>query len=101
MLLYNVTIGIDRNAEKIWLQWMKDRYIPVAMATGLFVDSKVFKVLHDDESEPTVSYSIQFFAHSITEVLEFLEKYDNALGQELMQNFKDRHVAFRTLLEEV
>lgn len=100
MFLYNVTIGIDRSVEQQWLQWMKERYIPIALATRLFQESRMFKVL-DGEDEPTVSYSIQFFANTINDVSEFLEKYDRLLGQELMQNFKDRHVAFRTLLEEV
>jgi hypothetical protein len=99
MLLYNITIGIDRAAEAVWLQWMKERYIPVAMATGLFLQARIFKVLHDDD-EPTVSYSVQFYAETINEVSEYLDKYDRALGQELMENFRDRHVAFRTLLEE-
>ncbi len=100
MLLYNVTIGIDRNVEQQWLEWMKERYIPTVMSTRLFTEAKMFKVLHDDD-EPTISYSVQFFAEGINQVSVFLEKYDKALAQELMTNFKDRHVAFRTLLEEV
>jgi hypothetical protein len=100
MLLYNVTIGIDRDVEQSWLQWMRERYIPVVMSSGLFNQSKMFKVLHD-EGEATVSYSVQFFANSIDEVSEFLEKHDAQLGKELMDKFRDRHVAFRTLLEEV
>jgi hypothetical protein len=100
MLLYNVTIGIDRSVEQPWLEWMKERYIPAVMSTRLFMEAKMFKVLHDDD-EPTVSYSVQFFAEGINQVSVFLENYDKPLAQELMTNFKDRHVAFRTLLEEV
>ena len=100
MLLYNVTIGIDRAVEQQWLTWMRERYIPAALSSKLFLDSKMFKVLHDDD-EATVSYSVQFFAQSIVEVSEYLEKFEPALGGELMNRFKDRHVAFRTLLEEV
>jgi hypothetical protein len=101
MLLYNVTIGIDRSAEQEWLQWMKTHYIPAVLNTAMFLDSKIYKVLHDDENEATVSYSVQFFAESIAKVSEYLEKYEPALGAELLLKFKDRHVAFRTLLEEV
>jgi len=100
MLLYNVTIGIDKSAEQEWLKWMRERYIPAALETGLFLDSKIYKVLHDD-NESTISYSVQLFAKSITQVVEYLDKYEPALGEELKQMFRDRHVAFRTLLEEV
>lgn len=100
MLLYNVTIGIDRDVEQEWLQWMRSRYIPAVLNTGTFVDSKLYKVLHN-EDEGTVSYSVQFFAEDILQVSEYLEKHEQVLGAELMQTFRDKHVAFRTLLEEV
>ena len=101
MLLYNVTIGIDRDAEQEWLQWMKARYVPAVLNTGMFLDAKIYKVLHDDENEATVSYSVQFFAESIIQVSEYLEKYEPGFGAELLLKFRDKHVAFRTLLEEV
>ena len=100
MLLYNVTIGIEKKVESQWLQWTKQRYIPLVMATNLFLDSKLYKVLHDDD-DSSVSYSVQFFAESIEHVMTYLDKFEPAIGQELMQTFRDRHVAFRTLLEEV
>jgi Domain of unknown function (DUF4286) len=100
MLLYNLTIGIDKTAEQEWLTWMKDNYIPGAMSSNLLTESKIFKVLHDDD-EPTVSYSIQFFSDNIQLISLYLEKIEPILSEALMQRFKDRHVAFRTLLEQV
>jgi hypothetical protein len=100
MLLYNVTIGIDKAVEQEWLSWMKDNYIPGAMSSNLLVESKIFKVLHDEE-EPTVSYSVQFLSENIQMISLYLEKIEPILSEALMQRFKDRHVAFRTLLEQV
>lgn len=99
MLLYNVTIGIDREIEREWLEWMKTEHIPATLGTGMFVDHKVYKVLHD-EDEPTVSYSVQYFARTLEDVSRYLEKYEPVLGEALRRRFQDRHVAFRTLLEE-
>lgn len=100
MLLYNVTIGIDREIEKEWLVWMKTEYIPAIMETGMFVDYKIYKILHD-EQEPTVSYSVQYFAETLEDVSQYLEKHEPVLGETLRLRFQDRHVAFRTLLDEV
>lgn len=99
MLLYNVTIGIDKDIETEWIQWMKEQYIPVVMQTNKFVNWKMYKVLHD-EDDRSVSYSVQYFANTIEDVVQFVEKIEPELNKVHQQRFKDRHVAFRTLLEE-
>lgn len=99
MFLYNITVGIDRDAEHEWVRWMKGEYIPRVMRTQLFTGYKMYKVLHDDE-ESSVSYSIQYFARSLTDVTTFFDKYP-ALIDEHRNRYHNRHVAFMTLLEEV
>lgn len=100
MLLYNVTIGIDKGSEAEWLQFMKEKHIPDVMNTGLFVDFKMYKVLHDQEDD-TISYSIQYFARRIEDVQQYLEVFAPVLIEAHRKKFDNRHVAFRTLLEEV
>jgi len=100
MVLYNVTVGIDSQVETEWLQWMKNKHIPDVMATGMFVEYKMFKVLNQDD-ESSISYSVQYFAESIEKVVAYLDNYAPPLVEEHRNKFKDRHVAFRTLLEEV
>lgn len=100
MLLYNVTVGIDSAIEMEWLQWMKAKHIPDVLRTGMFVDYKIYKVLHDN-NDGTVSYSVQYFATSLELVVQYLEVFAPAMAEEHRQKFLDKHVAFRTLLEEV
>jgi hypothetical protein len=100
MFLYNVTIGIDKELEAEWVQWMKEQYIPVVMSTDMFVDWKMYKVLHDQD-DGSVSYSVQYFANTIEQVVKFVEKVEPELNKAHQQRYKDRHVAFRTLLEQV
>ena len=100
MILYNVTVGIDVASEDEWLSWMKSKHIPDVMNTGKFESHKIFKVLNQ-EQEDTVSYSVQYFAKSIDHVVDYLNNFAPALSAEHRDMFKDRHVAFRTLLEEV
>lgn len=100
MLLYNVTFGIDKQIEEEWITWMKANYIPTIMETGLFSDYKMYKVLtHDDES--SVSYSVQCFSESIEKVLKYLNEVAPALVEAHRLRFKDQHVAFNTLLDEL
>ena len=100
MLLYNVTFGIDKQIEQEWLLWMRENYIPGIMITGLFTEHKIYKVLtHDDET--SVSYSVQCFAPSIENVLLYLNEFAPKLVEIHRARFKDQHVAFNTLLEEL
>lgn len=100
MVLYNVTVGIDTDVENEWLDWMKNTHIPAVMDTGMFIEYKIFKVLGQGEDE-NVSYSIQYFAKSIDQVLEYLDQYSQPLIAAHMEKYKDKHVAFRTLLQQV
>lgn len=100
MLLYNVTIGVDRDIEIEWRAWMREKHIPAVMQTGMFADSKMYKILHDQD-DGTISYSIQFFAESIEHVTQYLEVFAPVIIEEHRQRFLNKHVVFQTLLEEV
>lgn len=100
MLLYNVTVGVDKEIEQEWLQYIREKHIRNVMDTGLFLDSKIYKVLHDQD-EDTISYSIQYFARSIEDIQQYLEVFAPVLIEEHRKKFLNRHVAFQTLLEEV
>ena len=100
MLLFNETVGIDKDVEQEWLQWMKETHIPSVMQTGMFTDSRIYKVLHDQE-EGTISYSVQYFASNIDNVQQYLEVFAPRLIEEHRRKFHNKHVAFRTLLEEI
>ena len=100
MLLYNITVGIDKDIEETWLDWIKENFLPRIMATGLFSDSKVYKILHD-EGDGSISYSIQLFSERIQNVNYYLQAHAPDLIEEHRQKFLNQHVVFQTLLEEV
>lgn len=100
MLLYNVTVGIDKDVEMEWLRWMKEKHIPDVLNTGMFVSSKMYKVLHDQDDN-TISYSVQYFAKSIDHIQQYLEVFAPMLIEEHRRKFLNKHVAFNTLLEEM
>jgi hypothetical protein len=100
MLLYNVTVGIDKDSEEEWLQYMREKHIRAVLNTGLFVGHKMYKVLHDSE-DGTISYSIQYFARTIDDVQRYLETFAPVLIEEHRKRFHNRHVTFMTLLDEV
>lgn len=100
MLLYNVTVGVDKAIEHEWIDWVKKMYIPAVIETGYFSDAKLYRVVtHDDEH--SVSYSLQFFSNRIENVVKYLDEHTSTIIEAHRLKFKDRHVVFNTLLEEV
>lgn len=97
MILYNVTVNVEPDVHQEWLQWMREEHIPRVMAAGKFVDHKLCRILNRDEEGPT--YSVQYFAASMEAYEAYRDQYAPALQAEAMDKFRNKFVAFRTLLE--
>jgi len=100
MILYNVTVNIDTAVEKEWVKWMKDTHIPNVMSTGIFVDNKFYKLLHEAE-EGGVNYSVQYFAENMDKIMEYQENHAPALQAEVKEKYEGKYITFRSLLESV
>lgn len=101
MILYNVTVNIDRGSEADWLHWMKQVHIPEVLATGMFMENRIFKLISPPEENEGTTYSVQYFANSLQKLDNYLENYAPALIQKHAERYRDHFVAFRTVLELV
>ncbi|MCW5899426.1 MAG: DUF4286 family protein [Flavobacteriales bacterium] len=99
MIVYNVTVNIDHEVHDAWLRWMKDTHIPEVMATGLFVESRMHRVLADDEGG--ITYAIQYTAPDMAHYERYRDEHAARLQADAQQRYGGRFVAFRTLLEVV
>lgn len=98
MIIYNVTVNIDEDVHEEWLDWMKSEHIPKVLKCGLFEGNKILKVLADDEGH---TYSIQYECTSLEKLEKYLEHHAPDLQKEHLNRYKEKFVAFRTVLEEV
>ncbi len=98
MIIYNVTVNVDKTINTEWLNWIKE-HIPQVLATGKFKEAKLTKVLVDDEETDT--YSIQYRAHSREALNAYYAEDAERLRQEGLQRFADKSLAFRTELEVI
>lgn len=97
MIIYNVTVKIDNDVHDEWIQWMRENHIPDVMNTGCFVKYEMSKVLVDDADG--ITYSIQYRSESMDELTTYFDSYAKKLQEEHTTKYKDKFVAFRTLLE--
>ncbi len=100
MIIYNVTINIDHAVHDEWLKWMKEVHIPDVMRSNLFTESRMLKVLGDEDSGG-VTYSVQYSCNSMGDFETYERNFAPALREEYNRKYKDKFVAFRTLLEVV
>lgn len=98
MILYNVTVKIDLEVHEDWLQWMRNLHIPEVMATGLFDDHRIARVLLQDESDG-ITYSIQYSCKDMATMQKYTAQFAPAFQKDHSERYKDKFVAFRTLLE--
>ena len=100
MILYNVTVAIDKEVEEEWVIWMKNVHIPEVMETNQFEEYKFFKVLNTDDPKAS-SYSVQYFAESMKNIQLYMNAFAPELQQKALLKFPNRIAAFRTILETV
>ena len=100
MILYNVTINIDSSVHDEWLEWMKSTHIPEVLATGLFTDNKIFRII-TDEDEEGITYSIQYFLNNMDDYEKYQNEFSGKLQEDHSGKFRDKFVAFRTIMEKV
>lgn len=98
MIIYNVTINIDESIHHDWLKWMQHKHINEVLATGLFTQAKLIKVLVEEEMGGT-TYAVQYYTDSKSKLEDYYQNHAPRLRQEGLQLFGDKMLAFRTELE--
>src|SRR3982074_3175114 len=100
MIVYNITMKVPPSIEKEWLEWEKNEHIPEVMQTGLFTDFKLFHLLEQDESEGK-TYVLQYYASSLKNYQQYLEKHVPLLREKITDKWGDRFSSFGTIMEIV
>ena len=99
MIIYNVTLNLDKSITKEWLVWIKE-HIPLVLGTGKFEKATLTKVLVDEDLGGH-TYSVQYRSYS-REALDAYYKEDaEKLKSDGLKKFADKMLAFRTELQIV
>lgn len=100
MILYNVTLKVDKDIHDDWLVWMKTIHIPDVMKTGLFKGYRISRMLQvDDQDGPT--YSIQYSLESLKHLSAYQKQFAPGLQKDHRDRYGDRVLAFRSVMDIV
>lgn len=96
MIIYNVTVNIDKDVHDDWFSWMSDVHIKDVMKTGLFIEARFSKILAEEEGG--YSYSVQYLCKDMPTLEKYQAEFAPGLQQDHTKRYGGKFVAFRTLL---
>jgi hypothetical protein len=99
MVVYNVTVNVEKEVESDWVQWMRDIHIPDVLATGLFLNGRFCRLLFEEETG--VTYTIQYALKDMEALKLYQQMYAPALQKAHHERYQGKYVAFRSLMEIV
>ena len=101
MIIYNVTVNVEKDIQEDWVKWMKEVHIPDVLNTDLFEGHKFLRLLNEEANNTGVTYAIQYFCKDMKTLQTYMGQHAPRLQEEHTARYKEKFVAFRTLLEEV
>lgn len=100
MIIYNVTIKVDKAIQEEWLSWLKGEHITDVLNTGCFTKANILRLLETDDAEgPT--YAIQYHAESKALYNVYIEKYAGIMRQKSFDKWGGQFIAFRSVMQVV
>lgn len=78
---------------------MQKEHIPAVLSTGLFTGYRLCRML--DVADEGTTYSVQYSLKNLEDYNIYKEAHAPRLQQEGLNRFKDKFVAFRTIMEVV
>ncbi|MEH0158211.1 DUF4286 family protein [Limibacter armeniacum] len=101
MIIYNVTINVEKDVMDSWKKWMTDVHIPEVMATGYFQEHKFLRLLDEVPGNTGETFAVQYIAESMDKLNTYIAEHAVEMRNKHEEAYKGKFVAFRTTLEVI
>ena len=99
MQVYNISFQISPSLETQWLEWMKNKFIPMIVATACFEQHHFYEIDITEDQAPT--YTLQLFTAHPNQLLAYQENLSSPILQELLATWGDQCFHFITTMRIV
>ncbi len=99
MRVLNISFQIAPTLQEQWLEWMKNKFIPMIIATECFHHHQFYQL--DITSDQAPTYTLQLFSESPEKLVQYQEKSAPALMDELLTTWGDQCFNFITTMQIV
>lgn len=98
MYIYNTSFHISDSVKHDFLAWLRSDYIPQAVASGLFTNQQLNRIL-TEISPDTTSYALQFTTPDLDRASDWDETAGAMLKQQMFRRFGEHALSFVTFME--
>lgn len=98
-IIYSVSVNVDALFAEEWVDWMRTVHIPEVMATGMFEEFTFHRLVDPPAEGDNLTFNVQYRARSMEDYLAYQREHAPALQRSHSERYKDKFVAFRTILE--
>jgi hypothetical protein len=100
IIIYNLTFKVNHDKVTAWMAWQQQKYIPEVLATGLFDEGRLYRLLgHDDEEGLTLVTQLR--TSSLGRYQQFVDEHDSLLSAKAFEKWGDGFTCFRSVMEAV
>jgi hypothetical protein len=99
MFVSNISFQVDPSIETVWLNWLKQHFIPSCLKTTCFVNHQLYQLDLASDQPPT--YTLQLFSHAATQLAEFQEKHAESLLFSVTEQWGEQCFHFNTSMRIV
>ena len=99
MIIYNVTVSLEKEIQEDWLKWMENEHIPEVMKSGLFTKAQINRILSNQDNEYT--YCIAYTCKTTKDLHKYQTHFALKLKEKHNNRYGEKAITFRTLMEIV
>lgn len=99
MIIYNTTYHADCSVSGDFLDWLKEYYLPQALASGQVREPRLLRIMGHNEGG--ACFSLQLEASSLGELQRWNQAVGKSLHEQLTERFGDKVAGFTTFMEHI
>jgi hypothetical protein len=100
MLIFNITFLVSDKVHNLWLEWVRQDFIPFMLNSTYFSHPQVARIITSDKEDGT-SFSIQFQTDDMKTLKLWNKDYSSTFQENCSQTFGTEVLFFTTVLEKV
>ena len=100
MIILNTTFVVERAIYDAFVGWLKELYVPAALATGLFSSSRLAQILSNDEPG-VISIACELQGESLSECVRWHDETALLLRNDMAARWGEKAMFFTTYLKKI
>lgn len=99
MIVCNTTYHVDCDISGEFLDWMREYYVPQAVARGMVREPRLMRLMGHNEGG--ACFALQLQASTLGELQRWNQVVGKGLHKQLTERFGDKVAGFTTFMENI